>query len=148
MRAASATATTATAAASAAAGLSDVIGGRNAAQFEGHSDVFADFLLQALQFLLGGEKFTGDLIFKQGFAGRFEFTDFHGTKLHTGVLLVVQFLATLMDTLILKPRSIIVEESFHTLLELQKCWVAGNLGTEFPGFYDDGGIFSSDGHTG
>lgn len=146
MRAAATAATTAAATAATAARLGDVIGGRDAAELEGHADIFANFLLQTLKLLLGGEEFTGDFVIKQGLTRCFEFADFSSTEFHSGVLLVVEFLAALMHALILKPRGIIVEKTLHTFLELQKCGIAGNLGTEFASFYDDGGIFSSDRH--
>ncbi len=147
MRAATTAAAT-TATASTAAGLGDVVCGGDAAEFEGHADVFSDFLLEALQLLLGGEKFAGDVVFEESLAGGLELADFRGSEFHAGVLLVMQFLAALVDALILKPRGIIVEEALHTLLELQKRRVAGDLGAQFLGFHDDGGFFCSNGHAG
>jgi hypothetical protein len=141
-----ATAAAATTAASAATGLGDVFSSGHMAEFEGHADVFADLFLQALEFLLGREEIASHLVFKQGLASRLELTDFGGTEFHACMLLVVKFLAALVDALILKPGGVVAQEAFDVLLELQKMRIAGDLGAQFPGFHDDSGIFGSNGH--
>lgn len=142
-----ATATTATAAAATAtAGFSKVVRRRNTPGFKGQTDVFADFLLQPLQFLLRGQEIPGDLVFKQRLAGGLELADLGGSQLHSGMLLVVQFLTALMDALVLQTGGIVVQETLNTLLKLEKHGIAGDLCAQLPGFHDHGGIFGDNGH--
>ena len=141
-----ATSAAATTAAAAAAGLGDVFGSWHMAEFKSHADVFADLLLQALKFLLGGKEVAGHLVFKKSLACGFELADFSSTEFHAGVLLVVKFLTALVDALVLKAGGIVAQKAFDALLQLEKMRVAGDLGAQFPGFHDDSGIFGSNGH--
>lgn len=146
MRAAAATAATSATAATAATGFGEFLGGRAPAEFEGHADVFGDFLLEFFKLLAGGEEFTGDLVVEQGFAGGLELADFGGTELDSGVLFLMQLLAPLVDALVLEARAIVVEETLDAFLETEERGIAGDLGAQFTGFGNDGGIFGDDGH--
>ena len=96
-------ATAAAATATAATGsFLDFLLGRHAAQLQGHADILADVFLEFFKLLLGIEKSGGHLVLEEGLAGGFEFTDFGGTKLDAGMLLLVEFLAALVDALILQ----------------------------------------------
>ena len=142
-----ATATTAsTAAATTTAGFGKVLRSRNAPGFQSQSDVFADFLLQPLKFLLRGQEIPGNFVFKERLAGSLELTDLSSSQLHSGMLLVVQFLTAFMDTLVLQAGGIVIQETLNTLLKLEKQRIAGDLCAQLPGFHDDGGIFGDNGH--
>ena len=143
MRAATAAATTA---ATAAAGLGEFIGGGHAAQFKGHADVFADLLLEFFQLFAGDEEIAGDLVVEKRLTRRFELADLGGAKLDAGVLFLMQLLAALVHTLILKAGGVIVEKAFDVFLKFEKHRIAGDLGAQFTGFGDDGGIFGNNGH--
>jgi hypothetical protein len=141
-----ATTTAATTATTAASGLGEFIGRGHSAQFKSHADVFSDLLLEFLQLFAGDEKVTSDLIVEKRFTRRLKLADLGSAKLDAGVLLVMQLFAALMDALILKARRVIVEEAFDVFLELEKHRIAGDVGAEFTGFGNDGGIFGYDGH--
>lgn len=138
----SAAAAAAAVTAAAAAGLHEILGAWHPAILDGRADVFADLLLEPFQFALGGEEITGDLVLEKGIAGTFKFADFRSTQLDAGVLLLVKFLAALMDALILEAGGIVVEETLDVGLELEKCGILGDLGAKFLGFGDHGGVFS------
>ena len=117
----SAAATTAATGTTAAAALVDeLFRGRNPSELDGAADILADFLLERLQFALGGEEITGDFIFKKRVAGTLELADFRRTQLHAGVLLVMQLLTTLMDALVLEAGGVVVQETLDVRLELEK----------------------------
>lgn len=117
----SAAATAAATGTTAAASLIDkVFRGRNASELDGAADILADFLLESLQFALRREEITGDFIFKKRVAGTLKLADFRCTQLHAGVLLVVQFLAPLMDALVLKAGGVVVQETLDVRLKLKK----------------------------
>ena len=136
MRAA-ATATAATTTATTATGVGDFFFSRHATQFEGQADVFADLFLQAFERLLGRHEIARDLVVEQRVAGGLEFLDLLVAQLDTGVLLVMQLLAALMNALVLKAGSIIVEEKLNLFLKHDEGRIAGDLGTELAGFFDD-----------
>ncbi len=146
MRTASAATAAATTTATTAAGVGNIIRSGNPAEFQRHAHIFAYLLLQKLQLLLGREKLTRDRIVKKRLTRCFKFTNLRGTQLNAGVLLLMQLLAALMHTLVLQSRCIIAQKTLNVLLELQKRWIAGNVGTQLTGFYDDGRVFSGDGH--
>jgi hypothetical protein len=140
----SAAATAATAATTAL--LRKVVSRRNTAKLDGRSNILADFLLQHLKLTLGGKEVPGDFIFKQRIPGVLEITDLGGSQHYACMLLVMQFLATLVDTLVLKARPIITQKSLHLLLEIQKGWITCNLGAELLGFFNHRGFFGYNGH--
>ena len=146
MRAAATAAAAAAAAATAAAGFREIFGTRDMAEFKGQADIFADLFLQQIEFLLGREELLGDRVFQQRGAGCLELADFGRAELNAGVLFLVQFLAAFVHTLVLQAGGIVVEKTFNTLLQLEKLGVAGDVDAQLPGFHDDGGIFSNDGH--
>ena len=108
------------AAAAAATGFVELLGGRHTAEFEGHADVFGNFLLEFLKLLAGGEELTGDLVFKQRLAGGLELADLRRAQLDAGMLLLVQLLAALVHALVLEARSLVRKESLDAFLETQK----------------------------
>lgn len=149
MGAATATTTATTAAASTAtARFCDFFGAWHVAEFQGHADVFADFLLNHLQFLLCGEEVAGDFIIKQSFAGGFKFADFSRAEFNACVLFLMQFLTPFVDALVLKAGGIVVEETFDACLEFEKRGVICDVSAKFPGFFNQGGVLSNNGHVG
>lgn len=143
---ATAAATTTAAATAATAFVSDIFGGRHAAQLDGGADVLADLLLEGFEFALGGEEVAGDFVFKEGVAGAFELADFGSTQLDAGVLFVVKLFAALMHALILEAGFVVGDEALDVGFELEVGRITGDQGAEFLGFYDHGSVFGSNGH--
>ena len=119
-------------------GLGEILGARHPAELQRQTHVFADFLLEHFQLLLGREEFAGDLVFKQCLARGLELADFRRAKLDTGVLLLVKLLAALVHALVLKARGVVVQEALHALLKPEKRGIAGDLGAQLAGFHHDG----------
>lgn len=113
----------------------------NPTKLDGGSHVFANFLLKSFEFALGRHETAGDLVFKKRIACTFELTNLGGTQLNSCLLLVVQLLAALMHALILKLRSVIGQEALNVCLEFEKVRITDDLGAQFFGFFDDGGLF-------
>jgi hypothetical protein len=141
-----ATAATAVTAAATAVRFGEVIRGRHAAELKGHADVFADDLLDHFQFALGFEETTGDFVFEQGIAGRFELADFRGTEFHTGVLLVVKLFTALVNALVLKARRIVIEETLDRFLQLLETGLGHDLGAQLLGLRHQSGIIGKHRH--
>jgi hypothetical protein len=116
--------TAATAAATAAtattAGLREILGRRYPTEFKGHADILADLFLKRLEFLLCGKEIAGHFVVKKSLASGFKLADFRRAQLDAGMLFLVQFLTALVDALILKAGTVIVEEALHALLKLEK----------------------------
>jgi hypothetical protein len=117
---AAASAAAATPAATAATRVSKVLSGWNPAQLDGGPDVFADFLLEHLKLTLSGEEITGYFIFKQRIAGAFKLANFRSSKFDSSVLLVMEFLTSLMDALVLQAGGIVAQKALDVCLKLEK----------------------------
>jgi len=113
---AAATFTAATTAAATAFGFLDLFVGRNAAELEGHADVFGDIFLDGLQGALGVHKVGGDFVVEKGVTRIFESFDFGRTEFDSSVLLLVKFIAFFVDGLVLELRGIVGKEAFDICL--------------------------------
>lgn len=142
MSAAAATTPAATAATATRGGK--VIVGGHTAEFQRQADVLANFFAKLLELLLGGEEVTGDLVFEQGVAGRFEFLDFGRAELKSGMLFLVQFLTTLVHALVLQTRGIVVEETLDGGLKCGDLGVGGKALAKRAGLDHHGGFFSKE----
>jgi hypothetical protein len=132
-------------AAATAASLDEIFRARHAAVLNRARDILADFLLQSFQVALSAQEIACDLIGKQRIASTFEFTDFNCAEFDSGMLLVVQFFTPLVDALILQAGCIVRQEALDFRLELQKRWIAHDLGAQLLGLYDHGGVFGNEG---
>ena len=127
----------AAATATAAAIIGQLSVGRDTADFERGGDVLRDRALERLQLALGVEEGAGDLIAEKFIAGGLELLDFGRSQLDPGVLLLVEFLAALVDRLVHEAGTVVFEETLHILLELRETGVRSDRGTEFAGFLED-----------
>lgn len=126
--------------------VGDVISGRHATKLDGSTNIFADLLLESLQFALGGEEIAGDFIFKKGVTGALKFADFNGTQLDAGVLFVMELFAALVHALVLEACLVIGDETLDIGFELKVGRIAGDQSAEFLGFYNHSSVFGSNGH--
>ncbi len=137
--AAATTAATATAAATAGVlGFLDFIVRGDASEFQGHADVFRNLLLDGLEHALSVHKICGYFVIEKSIAGIFKCLDFGGSKLDSGVLLVVEFLAFFVDSLVLELSDIVGKETLYIALQFDELCVVCDLFAEFFGFGSDG----------
>ena len=131
------------AATAAATGLGDIFSGRNAAKFDGRTDILADLGLDLLQLTLGFKEIAGDLVREKRITGGLEFLDLGLAQLNAGTLLVGQFITALMHALVLKTGGIIGEEPLDLGLVRTERRIRDDLGAEFLGLRDNGGFFGN-----
>jgi hypothetical protein len=134
-----ATAATATA----AAGRGNIIVGRDAAEFDGRTDVFGDVRLERFKFALGFEEIASDLVLEKSVACGFEIVDLGLAQLDARALLVTQILALFMDALILETGGVIGKEPLDLGLMGAECRIRNDFGAELFGFRNDGGFFGN-----
>ena len=108
--------------------------------------MFADGALQLLEFGLCGEELAGNRIVEQCLAGGLKLADFGGAQFDASVLLVVEFLTTLVDALIHQAGVIVIKEGFNLIEEAEIARVFDNLGAKFTGFDENGGVECGNGH--
>ncbi|MEY5012297.1 MAG: hypothetical protein RLY69_12 [Verrucomicrobiota bacterium] len=124
----------------------EVFCARHASELKRHANIAADEFLKLFKLALGIDEVLGDVVGKERLAGRFEFADLLRTEFDAGVLLVVEFLAALVDALVLESGGVVVEKFFDLVVQLDHGWIAGDVLAEFAGFDDQGGVVGGNGH--
>ena len=133
-------------AAASATSLGKVLSSWNASEFKSHSDVLTDSHLESLERLLCLQKIRSDWVRQKAFTSGLEFMNLSLCEFKAGLLLLIQFLTTLVDRLVAEARLVIRKESFDLTKKALIIGVLCDCLTQLAGFRHHCGIIVEDLH--
>jgi hypothetical protein len=109
----------------------------NPAEFESLRNKMGDGFLNSMHFLLGVEVTTGDGVVEEALTIAFEFSDILVRQLAPGLLLVLEVLPSLTESLVLATDLIVAHERVQALPDLLKFGLIKDGLAKFLGFLND-----------